>query len=72
MESQQKSLLLGGGMNSKQRGKWGRLRHIDNRGRIRNSTERNLATALTELKRISSRMSFTEGYSQKEAGLHLP
>ncbi len=57
---------IGGDMSSKQRGKWGRLRHIDNRGRIRNSTERNLATALTELKRISSRMSLPKA-TQKEA-----
>ena len=57
---------VGGQLNSKQRGKWGRLRHIDNRGRIRNSTERNLATALTELKRISSRMSLPKA-TQKEA-----
>ena len=55
-----------GGMSSKQKGKWGRLKHIDNRGRIRNSTERNLATALTELKRISSRMSLPKA-TQKEA-----
>ncbi len=54
------------GMSSKQKGKWGRLKHIDNRGRIRNSTERNLATALTELKRISSRMSLPKA-TQKEA-----
>ncbi len=57
---------IGGALSSKQRGKWGRLKHIDNRGRIRNSTERNLATALTELKRISSRMSLPKT-TQKEA-----
>ena len=54
------------GMSSAQRGKWGRLKHIDNRGRIRNSTERNLATALTELKRIASRMSLPK-ITAKEA-----
>ncbi len=57
---------MGGDMSSKQRGKWGRLRHIDNRGRIRNSTERNLATALTELRRIASRMALPKT-TQKEA-----
>ena len=54
------------GMSGAQRGKWGRLKHIDNRGRIRNSTERNLATALTELKRIASRMSLPK-ITAKEA-----
>ncbi len=54
------------GLTSKEKSKWGRLGHIDRRGRIRNSTERNLATALTELKRISSRMSLPKA-TQKEA-----
>ena len=54
------------GLTSAQRGKWSRLKHIDNRGRIRNSTERNLATALTELKRIASRMALPK-ITTKEA-----
>ncbi len=61
---------VGGNLSSKQRGKWGRLRHIDNRGRIRNSTERNLATALTELKRIASRMSLPKTTAQEAAFIY--
>ncbi len=61
---------IGGNMSSKQRGKWGRLRHIDNRGRIRNSTERNLATALTELKRIASRMSLPKTTAKEAAYIY--
>ena len=61
---------MGRDMNSKQRGKWGRLRHIDNRGRIRNSTERNLATALTELKRIASRMALPKVTAKEAAFIY--
>ena len=61
---------MGGDMSSKQRGKWGRLRHIDNRGRIRNSTERNLATALTELKRIASRMALPKVTAKEAAYIY--
>jgi len=58
------------GMSSAARGKWGRLKHIDNRGRIRNSTERNLATALTELKRIASRMSLPKTTAKEAAFIY--
>ena len=58
------------GMSSSQRGKWGRLKHIDNRGRIRNSTERNLATALTELKRIASRMALPKTTAKEAAFIY--
>jgi transcription initiation factor TFIIB len=59
-----------GGLSSAAKGKWGRLRHLDNRGRIRNSTERNLATALTELKRIASRMSLPKTTTKEAAFIY--
>ena len=58
------------GMSGAARGKWGRLKHIDNRGRIRNSTERNLATALTELKRIASRMALPKTTAKEAAFIY--
>ena len=60
----------GNSLSSKERQKWGRLRHIDNRGRIRDGKERNLATALTELKRISSRMHLPSSVAKDAAKIY--
>jgi len=60
----------GNTLTSKEKQKWGRLRHLDNRGRIRDGKERNLATALTELKRISSRMHLPSPVAKDAAAIY--
>ena len=60
----------GSSLSSKERQKWGRLRFLDNRGRIRDGKERNLATALTELKRISSNMGLPNSIAKDGANLY--
>jgi transcription initiation factor TFIIB len=60
----------GGSLSSKDRQKWGRLRFLDNRGRIRDGKERNLATALTELKRISTNMGLPNTIAKDGAMLY--
>ena len=60
----------GSSLSSKERQKWGRLRFLDNRGRIRDGKERNLATALTELKRISSNMGLPNSIAKDGASLY--
>ena len=50
--------------------RWGRLRRLDNKGRIRNATERNLVTALHELKRIATVMSLPKPVAQDAAFIY--
>lgn len=60
----------GTAMKGANAGKWGRLRRLDNRGRIRNATERNLVTALHEMKRIASRMTLPKSLAQDAAFIY--
>lgn len=57
-------------LSSKDKSKWDRLKRLDNRGRIRDGKERNLATALTELKRISSRMTLPNDVAKDAARIY--
>lgn len=60
----------GQSLSSKEKQKWGRLRYLDNRGRIRDGKERNLATALTELKRISTNMGLPNSIAKDGAMMY--
>lgn len=60
----------GATMNSTSNSRWNRLRRLDNKGRIRNATERNLVTALSELRRIASSMSFPKPVAQDAAYIY--
>jgi len=60
----------GAGGNVRNTSKWGKLRRLDNRGRIRNATERNLVTALLELKRIATQMALPKSLSQDAAYIY--
>jgi len=57
-------------LSSASNSRWNRLRRLDNKGRIRNATERNLVTALSELKRIASSMSFPKPVAQDAAFIY--
>lgn len=57
-------------MTSSNNSRWNRLRRLDNKGRIRNATERNLVTALSELKRIASLMNLPKTVAQDSAYIY--
>ena len=57
-------------MSSMNNSRWNRLRRLDNKGRIRNATERNLVTALSELKRIASLMNLPKSVAQDAAFIY--
>jgi transcription initiation factor TFIIB len=60
----------GASLSNSSNSRWNRLRRLDNKGRIRNATERNLVTALSELKRIASSMSFPKPVAQDAAYIY--
>ena len=60
----------GSSLSSKEKQKWSRLRFLDNRGRIRDGKERNLAIALTELKRISTNMGLPPNIAKDAAMIY--
>ena len=57
-------------MSSSNNSRWNRLRRLDNKGRIRNATERNLVTALSELKRIATLMHLPKSVAQDAAFIY--
>lgn len=57
-------------ISGKNASKWAKLGRLDKRGRIRNATERNLVTALLELKRIATQMSLPKSLSQDAAFIY--